>query len=325
MAHGRLLQMRVIWYVLNAITEDEETQRKGIVGVKSNFGEFARCEPFSLLKYVDRVLSGIPKKIVVMHYLYDNPSHKAFVQGAQLFLPRSLRTRFRRHFGDHENLIFELQTYGIPTEHHPILPDGSLSLEYHKEWLKNRRMQEESASSGESDGDKIVILPRRFDVLLGRGKYTREHTGNLRAVHLVEMHRSEYEQAGKFGKTIIAERILHMIHNSRGRFLKWENHGWIEVDEKVARDKISHFFRHLRSKTLTSTSGKNDDSSATEVSTGSNPSDPSSTAAKRNIPDESSYYEGSTRPKHEWQMPRQNLHSTSPVIERKPCHFHCIY
>lgn len=291
----RLLQMRAIWYLLNAITEDEETQRKGIVGVKSNFGEPARSEPFALLQQVDRIISGIPKKTVGMHYCYDDPSHKAFVQGFQLFLPRSVRTRFRPHFGDHENLIFELQTYGIPTEYHPILRNGSLSLEYHKEWLKNRRMQEESAASGESDGDKTFILPRRFDVLLGRGKYTREHTGNLRALHLVETHRLEYEQAGKFGKTIIAERILQQIHDSRGRFLKWEDCKWVEVDDKVARDKISHFFRHLRSKTPTA---RYDDASATEVSTGSNSSDPSSTAAKRNNPDESSYSEGSTRPKH---------------------------
>ena len=190
-----------------------------------------------------------------------------------------------------------------------------MSLEFHKEWLKNRRMLEER---GSSEGQEIIILPGRFDVLLGRGKYTREHTGNLRASHLVEMHRSEYEQAGKFGKTIIAERILQIIHDSSGRFLKWEHCGWVEVDDKMARDKISHFFRHLRSKTTTSESKsiKEDDTSATEVSSHSS-SHQSSSVAKRNNPDGSSDDEGSTElvklgKRHE---SNQGLDSSNPVIE----------
>jgi len=154
-----------------------------------------------------------------------------------------MRARFRPHFGDRENIAFELQTYGIPTNDHPILPNGILSLEWHKEWLKVCRTQEESEST--KDG---MIIPRRFDVLFGRGKNTREHTGNLRAAHLVEMHQREYEKAGKFEKTEIAERIVSIINESLGRFLKWEENGWAEVDNDAAREKISHFFRHLRSK-----------------------------------------------------------------------------
>jgi hypothetical protein len=40
-----------------------------------------------------------------------------------------------------------------------------------------------------------------------------------------------------------------MIHESYGRFLKWEeDEGWVEVEHDVAREKISHFFRYMRSK-----------------------------------------------------------------------------
>lgn len=270
--------MRAMWYVFNATIQDEENQLKGMVGVKSNFGEYARLEPFALMRQVDRILTGIPKKIAGMHYCYDDASLKPFVQGFQLFLARDMRTRFRAHFGNHDNLLFELETYGIPTKYHPILPNGALSLDYHKEWLNIRQRQEERE---ERNG---IILPRRFDVLLGRGKYTREHTGNLRATHLVELHRSEYEQAGKFAKTMIAERILDMIHASSGRFLKWEDFGWVEVDDRVARDKISHFFRHLRSKAAPSAS--KDDTTSTEDSTSSS-SQPSSSVGKRTTrPDE---------------------------------------
>lgn len=55
-------------------------------------------------------------------------------------------------------------------------------------------------------------------------------------------------QASKFEKTAIAERIVTSIRESHGRFLKWEENTWVEVDSEAAREKISHFFRHFRSR-----------------------------------------------------------------------------
>jgi hypothetical protein len=52
-----------------------------------------------------------------------------------------------------------------------------------------------------------MLVPRRFDVLFGRGHYTRNHTGNLRAAHIADMFRDKYEAATKYEKTAIAERI----------------------------------------------------------------------------------------------------------------------
>ena len=235
-----------MWYMFYAVMQDEEAQRMGVVSVKSNYGVKARCESFSCVKQMYRLCSGLPKKVVGFHYSYDNASLKPFVQGVQLFLAKDVRTRFRTHFGHHDRIMFELRTFGIPTEYHPIQPNGDLSLEWHKVWLDTRRVNEESESTSQHN----MILPRRFDVLFGRGKYCREHTGNRRALHLVEMHRSEYEKAGKPEKTAIADRIVRIIHESLGRFLKWENRGWVEVDSLVGREKITHYFRHLRSKTM---------------------------------------------------------------------------
>jgi hypothetical protein len=245
-----------MWYIFNATMKDEETQRNGVVGVLSNFGPCARQEPFAWARQFEQVRSGIPKKVVAIHYCYDNTSLEPFVKGIRLFLAKDARTRFRVHFGNYDKILFELQTFGIPTKYYPILPNGDLSLEWHQEWLQLQAIQEE-ASKSSTDG---VILPRRFDVLFGRGKYTREHTGNLRALHLVEMYRVEYEKAGKTEKTAITNRIIQIIHESLGRFLKWERHGWVEVDDNAAREKISHYFRHLRSKTISK------DDSSVEVS-----------------------------------------------------------
>ena len=135
----------------------------------------------------------------------------------------------------------ELQTYGIPTQVLPISDEGAIRNEYHLEWISQRKAREE----GECTKPQVII-PRRFDVLFGKGTTTAEHSGNLRAFHIVEMNRARYEDAGKFEKTQIASRIVYLIQKSYGRFLKKEKGCWQVVDDETAREKISHYFRRLR-------------------------------------------------------------------------------
>lgn len=193
-----------------------------------------------------RARAGVPRKIASLHCCFDNPVWRPVVASIRLVARRDTRNRFITHFGDKASLSFQLQTYGIATDDLFLPGDGerNVNLEWHRQWLQIMRAREESQSSPRDD----VMIPLRFDVLFGRGKNTREHTGNLRALHLCEMVRPQYEAAGKFEKTAIAERIVHAIRESHGRFLKWEEDGWVEVDTEAAREKISHFFRHHRTK-----------------------------------------------------------------------------
>ena len=59
-----------------------------------------------------------------------------------------------------------------------------------------------------------------MDVLFGRGKSSREHVGNLRCGLLVESHLQEYNTATKFEKTQLSVKIVDMITDAGGRFLK---------------------------------------------------------------------------------------------------------
>ena len=146
----------------------------------------------------------------------------------------------RRAVGKFSDIMYELQTYGIPTQVFAIKDDLTISLDQHLDRLKRIRVQEMSGAR------VTAIVPRRFDVLFGKGKTITEHTGNLRAVHIVEMNRELYEKSGKYEKTQIAERIVVLINKSYGRFLKMEDGGWVEASSEEARDKISHYFRRLR-------------------------------------------------------------------------------
>ena len=132
-----------------------------------------------------------------------------------------------------------------------ILKDGTCPNTWHHHWLSMVRAKEEKEKSATTDAS--VIVPRRFDVLFGKETRAREHTGTLRALHIVEMYFEEYEKLGKYQKTDVAEKIISIIHMSEGRFLKQNGDddgtgAWMEVDDTEARKKIAHWFRHARTK-----------------------------------------------------------------------------
>eukprot|EP00934_Nitzschia_sp_Nitz4_P005046 Nitzschia sp. Nitz4//scaffold44_size153857//37896//39738//NITZ4_002707-RA/size153857-augustus-gene-0.16-mRNA-1//-1//CDS//3329552115//5036//frame0 len=126
-----------------------------------------------------------------------------------------------------------------------------------------------SSTSGTSSSKASVLVPGKHDVLFGRGKVAKQHVGNVRALTLCEQNYERYEAAvSKSAKTKVAEEVLQMIHSSGGRFLrpkgkKNEETWWEIVCDGDARDKISHFFRHMRFKT----SKSNDTAAASPTTT----------------------------------------------------------
>jgi hypothetical protein len=213
--------MKSVWYMLSNCLKDEETQKKGIVCVIYALGN--PVDNLDVLRRVHWAREGLPKRIVGIHHCHNDDKLKPFFLSVKMYLlNKQLRSRLRPHKGAQSDVMFELQTFGIPVDEQLLHPNGSVSLAWHREWLGIRRAQEDAAVA-EKTSDKGVIVPRRFDVLFGRGKNTREHTGNLRCVHLVEMSQAKYEAANKYEKTEIAERIVTMVHESYGRFLKWDN------------------------------------------------------------------------------------------------------
>ncbi|KAL3937354.1 MAG: hypothetical protein SGARI_002153 [Bacillariaceae sp.] len=240
-SHDKMQKARAMFYILASTLRDE------------------------VARELHRVRETLPKKLVGLHFCSCNEEIKSTAaQTTMCLMNREMRLHFRPHFCETpKEVAFELQTYGIPiTEEH--LTDSTVAVDWHKEWLAIRHSQEQEASA---ESDKGVIIPRRFDVLFGRGKTTREHSGNLRCNLLIEMYADQYEQANKVQKTIIAERIVAMVHESLGRFLKQEaNKGWVEVSDEAAREKISHFFRFQRSKRVSNGDTQDTDSAPNQAS-----------------------------------------------------------
>eukprot|EP00522_Entomoneis_paludosa_P016546 CAMPEP_0172450000 /NCGR_PEP_ID=MMETSP1065-20121228/8540_1 /TAXON_ID=265537 /ORGANISM="Amphiprora paludosa, Strain CCMP125" /LENGTH=223 /DNA_ID=CAMNT_0013201765 /DNA_START=78 /DNA_END=749 /DNA_ORIENTATION=+ len=98
-----------------------------------------------------------------------------------------------------------------------------------------------SSSSNNSSADNI----REHDVLLGRGGQTNKHSGNKEYRTIVTQHQDEYLQARKKDKVLIARRIVQIVQERGGRFLKQNasTQQWEAVTDKRAQEKTSQALR----------------------------------------------------------------------------------
>jgi hypothetical protein len=174
-----------------------------------------------------------------------------------LVMGASSRVRFRAHYGSAQDINYKLTTFGIPDKCLPVTDDGEPKIKSHRAWVKSRKQQEDRGRLGVAPNDRIVVVPGRVDVLLGRGKPIQEHFGNLRYHILLDHYQDAYEGAKKFEKMQIAQRIVSLVHEYNGRFLRQEGAGWCEVDDSAARDKVSHAFRTRRATQLGNSSISN--------------------------------------------------------------------
>lgn len=238
--------MRARWYLCCLLTCDEDWQKNDTVLVVycvGDYGSHLKGE-FDVLKQRHLLREALPFNLAADHFCYDDEANHPYVSGQRLFTEDTDRLRMRTHFGNKEEVTFEIQTYGIPTDEFPINNKGTLEVKCHMDFLKmHQRREAKEDTCNEDDG---IVRPRRFDVLLGKGRHTCVHTGNVRLALIVEMHHDVYEVANKHKKTEISERIIGMIHASHGRFLRFQDGCWAPVEDHIAREKISHLFRRLR-------------------------------------------------------------------------------
>ena len=201
--------------------------------------------------------------------------------------PPGLNTHHLHFFflrpGSHIECQYALSTFGIPRQALPVSTSGEMYSDQHMIWVETRLAfeaeqklynnnhlnggmdkvvsndigfkaaprfswtsdQSSLGYDGTSNGGQLVIQPN--DVLFGRGKTVVEHPGNLKFRNLVGNQMEEYEAASRLEKTCMTEKIVQLVHDSDGRFLKRDDGGdWEEVDHETARRKVAHAFRNRR-------------------------------------------------------------------------------
>jgi hypothetical protein len=111
------------------------------------------------------------------------------------------------------------------------------------ELLETGRTKEEYAVDGVVPA---IELPLASDVLLSKGKPIQEHTGNLRLHAIGEECYNRYHSSHKLEKTALTTGVVFAVKRASGRFRSKESGVWIEVDNAVAREKVSNLFRSRR-------------------------------------------------------------------------------
>ncbi len=158
-------------------------------------------------------------------------------------------------------LMYNLQTFGISPDQIPINSNtGKAKNQYHLKWINMRQAMEEAKASGGPVGRVFsgIECPSHQDVLLGRGRPIVNHRGNVAMRQRVEARLARFATAaGKDGKAAIVWEVVQETYLSHGRFLKEDpgKHGWWEeVDQEVAKAKVSVYFRDLKC-TIKATAG----------------------------------------------------------------------
>jgi len=185
---------------------------------------------------------AFPTELQAIHFCSATLSMRLFVAAQKLYMDNFTRFRTLEHSGTHEEINFALQTYGINTDDNPVKPGGIIDTTFYNKWLEAQKQYEEGNSS------QATLVPRRFDVLFGKSKRSVQHPGTMRCQLLVEMHWDAYNRLAKAERGQIAEKIVGIVYDSQGRFLKWDakEKSWVEVDFDTAREKVTHYFRALR-------------------------------------------------------------------------------
>ena len=138
-----------------------------------------------------------------------------------------------------------LMSFGIPMDHFPLDDDYKLiSLKQffeRRSSIKNERRIERGSR---------ILAPCKLDILLGRGKPVQKWLGNLRQATTLAANadRRNSTAVNRHGaKNDLRDEIVRLLKEPGGQFLKREEGDleWIEeVDDTMAREKVSHGFRN---------------------------------------------------------------------------------
>lgn len=139
-------------------------------------------------------------------------------------------------------------TFGIPQHLVPFTSDYKIKTKNHLEYLAMRKTAENFATGPCGGSIATTDLPSNVDLLLGEGKPIQEYRGNQRLSAIIDDYVDEYHAKSKQEKTALAVEMVQKVKAARGRFLSKESGIWIEVSDDLARDKVSHMFRHQRRK-----------------------------------------------------------------------------
>lgn len=218
--------------------EDEDTQRKGVVGIVYMNG--LPTIPTKLLNTLgasSAATQPLSFRHCSQHICYDNAHLQPVFSFLHAMTSEQGKLRTRYTFGSHLECIYSLRSFGVPLgEDLPNRASMDRYIEQRKQMDQDyhRKRKEEESETG------IILYPEGTDILVGRGKPYQVFAGNLLFNDIVSAGCDEYaSNDDRFDKTLFSMRLVQSLQDDGCRFLeRVEKLGWKVVTDQVARKKV---------------------------------------------------------------------------------------
>jgi len=135
--------MKLYTYIFQVVSEDIETQKKGVIFIfssdesaLSSISNFASKKEYSLYR------EGSPVRRSCTHFCLPekNPKMRIFRAIMMLAMSSEERVRTRIHMdGFTTETNYDLLTFGIPVSELPITSTGVTKTKHHSQWIKTRK------------------------------------------------------------------------------------------------------------------------------------------------------------------------------------------
>ena len=137
--------LKVLWYVSNIISEDEDVQKLGVVNVVYNVGGWVEKNfDYEKSRRVSRIFRAIPLRFASFFVCLDEGAWMTVVDAFSFMISKYLRIRLRVILGDHVESQEKLKAVGVPSSVLPIdNTQNKLLLDAHEKWIESRRKKED--------------------------------------------------------------------------------------------------------------------------------------------------------------------------------------
>ena len=240
----------------SVVAQDVDTQRLGAVAIfvaaKEHFERFKggsseyQADLKSLMKHCQVRWSAAHT------FLPDGPFYDLVKKLLiTVMISRDESVRYRFYSGELTSLEsqYKLMSYGINIQDLPVTHSGSLKTKKHAQWVKFRKMVEDSNAE---DHDEAVShweqYPLLNDVLFRRGGIST-HYGNITFQELMLANLDDYNAATSYAeKRSIRDIIISAVQGHQGRFLEYNTtYGcWAKIDDmSVIHNKVINAINDL--------------------------------------------------------------------------------
>mmetsp|Transcript_22713 Transcript_22713/g.48209 ORF Transcript_22713/g.48209 Transcript_22713/m.48209 type:complete len:481 (+) Transcript_22713:126-1568(+) len=219
---------KICLYMFYSISDDIESQRKGITYLcwagSNEIG--GRLPKKADVDIISRMQLGIPLRTCSTHFCLPDKPYFHVIRTVFAMAHVVFRSRLKFHIGEEVELRYKLQSYGIPVELIPVTGTGNIKTVYFKQWLRLRKIMEETKGDEKYIATKFIECPRSSDVIFRTGTSLTCHKGNSMFQSTIESKIKEHSAASQKGKMAITKEIIAEVKQNDGRFLQWDTRGW---------------------------------------------------------------------------------------------------